>query len=179
VVGEREHLVLVVGQQPDRLDAEVVQHPRRGAEVADVDRQTEGGGRVDGVEPLLVLQHVGADLRHEADAAALVAAQVHQHAALLVGDGVDGGPQLRTALAAQRAEHVAGEALRVHPDQHVLLPAGFAAYEGEVLVPVVEVPERDGAERAPPRHEVGLGDLRQFTVVRVLHDLPLSSPREP
>ena len=40
------------------------------------------------------------------------------------------------AVAAQRAEHVAGEALAVHPDEHVVLALHVAPHEGEVLLAV-------------------------------------------
>ena len=74
---------------------------------------------VDGVVALL-LELVGADLVAEADAAALVAAQVDEDARALLLDQVERGLQLGPAVAAQRAEDVAGQALGVHPDEHVL-----------------------------------------------------------
>ena len=43
------------------------------------------------------------------------------------------GVELQAAVAAQRAEHVAGEALAVHPHQHVLLARDLAAHERHVL----------------------------------------------
>ena len=68
-----------------------------------------------------VLQLVGADLVADADAPALVAAEVDDHAEALLGDPLHGRVELHAAVAAQRAEHVAGEALAVHPDEHVVL----------------------------------------------------------
>ena len=57
---------------------------------------------------------------HQADAPALVPADVEHDAAALGGDRRERGVELRPAVAAARAEDVAGEALGVHADQHVL-----------------------------------------------------------
>ena len=70
--------------------------------------------RVDRVVAL-VLQAVGADLVADADAAALVAAQVDDHAEALLGDPLHRRVELHAAVAAQRPEHVTGQALAVHP----------------------------------------------------------------
>ena len=56
--------------------------------------------------------------------------------------------QLRAAVAAQRAEDVAGEALGVHPDQHVLAVADVAADERDVLACRRADCVADRAERA-------------------------------
>ena len=46
--------------------------------------------------------------------------------------------QLRTAVAPQRAEHIPGQALRVHPDEHIGAVADVPRSERDVLdvVPV-------------------------------------------
>ena len=80
-----------------------------------------------------VLQLVGAQLVQQTDAAALVAADVEHHAAALVGHRVQRGVQLRAAVAAQRAEHVAGQALGVHPDEHVLAVTDVAVDQRDQL----------------------------------------------
>ena len=100
------------------LHPEVGEDLRPDAVVARVGRQPEVEVRVDGVAAA-VLQPVGGELVHQADAPALVAAQVDHDAAALVGDGAQRCVQLRPAVAAQRAEDVAGQALGVQPDQHV------------------------------------------------------------
>ena len=41
--------------------------------------------------------------------------------------------ELQAAVAAHRAEHVAGEALGVHAHEHVLLARDLAAHERHVL----------------------------------------------
>ena len=63
-------------------DAEVDEHLRADAVLARVGGEAELHVGLDGVAAL-VLQRVGADLVAEADAAALVAAQVHDHAPAL------------------------------------------------------------------------------------------------
>ncbi len=92
------------------MHAEVHQDLRADAVLAAVHRQSELEVRVHRVVALL-LQGVGADLVAEADATALVAAQVDDHAAAFPSHHLDGGIELRAAVAAPRAEHVAGQAL--------------------------------------------------------------------
>ena len=99
--------------------------------LAGVDGQPELDLGVDGVEPG-VLQRVGLELGDQADAAALVAAQVDDHAAL-GRDPLQRALELRAAVAALRAEDVAGEALRVQPDQGRTAPQAPRADQGEVL----------------------------------------------
>ena len=94
---------------PERL-----QHLRGDRVVALVLAVAEREVRLVGVEAG-VLQRVGVELGVQADAAPLLP-QVQQEAAG-VGDPLDGLAQLRPAVAALAAEHVAGEALAVRPDQ--------------------------------------------------------------
>ena len=67
-----------------------------------------------------VLQLVGLQFVQQSDPAALVAADVEHDAAALAATVAERGVQLRPAVAAQRPEHVAGQAFRVHPHEHVL-----------------------------------------------------------
>ena len=69
----------------------------------------------DRVEPG-VLQRVGLELRHQADAAPFLMFIDHQAASFL-GDGSHGDLQLVAAVAAKRPEHFAGEALRMDAQQ--------------------------------------------------------------
>src|SRR5439155_13431247 len=103
----------VVRQQTHRRDAQVDEDLGPDAVLAAVDRQAELDVGVDGVVALL-LEAVGPQLVGDADAAALVAAQVDHHAQALLGDVAHGGGQLWAAVTPQRAEHVAGVALAVH-----------------------------------------------------------------
>ena len=70
---------------------------------------------LDGVEAL-VLQLVGAELGHQADAAAFLLL-VDQDAGAFVGDALHRELELLAAVAAERAEDIAGEALRVDADE--------------------------------------------------------------
>ena len=85
----------------------------------------------------------------DADAAALVAAQVHHGTATLLGDTGHGRGELWAAVAAPRTEDVAGEALAVHPDEHRLAVVDVALHEGEVLHAVELAAVGHAGERAP------------------------------
>ena len=115
VLHELTALLGVVAEQPDRRDAEVAQHVGRGAVLTGVGGQAERQVGVEGVEAVL-LQPVGAQLVDEPDASALVAAQVDDDPAV-VADRVEGGVELRPALALERAEGLAGQALGVDPHE--------------------------------------------------------------
>ena len=116
----------VVGQQADRADAEVAQDRRPDAVLPQVDGQAQLEVGVDGVEAL-VLQLVGPQLVGDADAPALVTAQVHDDAAALGGDHLHRRVELRPAVTAPRAEDVAGQALAVHPHEHLVGAVDVAA----------------------------------------------------
>ena len=112
---------------------------------------------VDGVVPLL-LQLVGADLVAEADAAALVAPQVDEDAPALLLDEIERGLQLGAAVAAQGAEDVAGQALGVDPDEHVLGAGHLAHDERQVLLAVQHRLVDVGPELPACGRDAGLGD---------------------
>ena len=99
------------------LQAEVDEDLGADAVVAQVGRQPEALVGFDRVQAVL-LQAVGAQLVQQPDAAALLG-EVQQHALALALDHRQGRFELLAAVAAQRVEHVAGEALRVHPHEHV------------------------------------------------------------
>jgi hypothetical protein len=128
-----------------------------------------------GVQPG-VLQGVGLDLGVEPDAAALLA-EVEQQPTLL-RDPLHRLAQLRAAVAALAAEHVAGEALAVQPHQRGTSSGVLAEREGKVLAPVgqpvegadpggggvpVREPQRHGHRRPDrgdrqPRHDSNLDE---------------------
>ena len=122
-------LVGVVGQQAHPLDAEVGEDAGCRRVVAGVGGQAEREVGVDGVEAAL-LQAVRAQLVDEPDAATLVAAHVDDDAALLL-DRVERGVELRAALALERAERLAGQALGVHAHERRL--GEVARDDGEVV----------------------------------------------
>ena len=97
-----------------------------------------------------VLQLVGPQLRCDADAAPLMAAQVNDDATAGVRDGGHRVVELGAAVAPARAEDVTGEALAVYADEHRVAPAGVAHDEGQVVDAVDLRPPRLAAERAVP-----------------------------
>ena len=80
--------------------------------------QPEAVVGVDGVRSE-ILGEVRPQLVQQADAAAFVTRGVDEHATLLGSDEAQAVSQLDAAVAPQRAERIAGEALRVQADQHV------------------------------------------------------------
>ena len=84
-----------------------------------VRRQAEVEVGVDGVAAP-VLELVGLQLRDQPDPASLVPAQVDHDAAALGDDALERLVELGAAVAALAAEHVTGQALRVHAGQHRL-----------------------------------------------------------
>src|SRR5580693_8829658 len=106
----------IVGHEAHGGDPEVHKHLGADAVLAAVNGQALLQVGVDGVVPLL-LELVSTDLVAETDAAALVTTQIDEDAAAFTLDHVHRGVQLWTAVATQRTEHVAGEALRVDADE--------------------------------------------------------------
>ena len=140
-------LVRVVAEQGDPRDSERLQHLRGDQVAALVLVVTEREIRLVGVEAG-VLQRIGVELGVQADASPLLP-QVQQEAAG-VGDALDGLAQLRPAVAALTAEHVAGEALAVQPDERLRSAShgggrggSIAQPEGEVLLAVDEPVEAE------------------------------------
>lgn len=95
------------------------------AVLAGVDGEAELDVGLDGVVAV-VLEVVGAELLAEADAAALVAAEVDEDAAAGLVDELHRQVQLVAAVAAGGAEDVAGQALGMDPHQDVLAVADVA-----------------------------------------------------
>ena len=152
VAAQRFDLRRVVGDEANARDAELVEHGRCRGVVARVDGQAEGDVRVDSVEAL-VLQRVRADLVREADTASLMT-EVQDDAAAGARDGLERLLQLLATVAAERAEGVAGEALRVEADEHRLRPAQDAARDRNDLG--ASRPEDPYAEIARTGREGGL-----------------------
>src|SRR5439155_9750881 len=100
-------------------NAKVVEDRRRQAEVSEVRPEPKRMIGLDRVDSR-VLQLVSLQFGHQADAASFLIFIDHQSAAFL-RDGPHGDLQLVAAVAAQRAEHLAGEALRVDAQQRSAL----------------------------------------------------------
>ncbi len=73
--------------------------------------------------------------------------------------------QLGSTVAALRPEDVAGKALRVHPDQHVLPVTDVAAHQRDLLGPVDQVAVAERLERAEVGGKPRLGDSLHLTLV--------------
>ena len=150
-VAQGRDLGRVVRQQDDLLGAEVVEDRGAGGVLAGVDGQAQRGLRVDGVGAAVLLG-VGPQLVDEPDAAALVAAEV-DHDPALAADAGQRRLQLGSAVAAQRPEGVAGEALASAAGPAVGAPAAGClqparADERDVLVAGQRVAVAVGGEGA-------------------------------
>src|SRR5215475_7661621 len=110
-VAERAHLARIIGQEPNARDAKVVKDRGRQAEIPEVRLEPERMIGLDRVDAR-VLQLVGPQFGHQPDAASLLTLIDHQSATFL-RDRLHGEVELAAAVAAHRAEHLAGEALRV------------------------------------------------------------------
>src|SRR5262249_42214114 len=104
-------LARVVGEDADRAEAEVGEDLVADAPLPRVGRKAELEVRLDRVEALL-LQLVRLQLVEEPDPATLLR-HVEEHPAIFGGDAPEGEVELLAAVAAQRVEDVAGDALRV------------------------------------------------------------------
>src|SRR5205814_6100800 len=119
-------------------DAELAECGCGSGVVAGVDRQAELDIRVDGVESL-VLKTVRADLVEEPDPPPLVV-EVQKDAAVGGADHREGGAELIPAVAAERAQYVAGETFGVKADED-----GLRAVE-------LTTRERDDLRAVEPEH---------------------------
>ena len=123
--------------------------------VAGVDGQAERGLRVDRVGAGVLLG-VGAQLVDEPDAATLVAAEVDDDPAL-AADAGQRSPAAGPAVAPERAEGVAGQALAVQARTRTgpRGPQPARADEGDVLVAGQGVAVAVGREGAVDRRDAG------------------------
>ena len=108
---EGGYLFWVVGDEADGGDAEVPEDPGGELELAAVSLEAKLEVGLDGVATLF-LKLIGAELGHEADAATFLLF-VKENADAGGADGVEGKLKLLAAVAAERVEDVASEALRV------------------------------------------------------------------
>lgn len=132
VLRERVELRRVVAHQPHRRHAEDPEDRGGGVVFTGIVGQAEVEVRLDGVAPLL-LQRVSANLVAQADPAPFMPAQIQQHAAVFGRDVAQCEIELLAAVAAVRAEHVAGQAFGMQPRQHGLLAGDVAHHEREMF----------------------------------------------
>src|SRR5258706_1286014 len=157
-VGERADLARVVRQQADAANAERV-HDRGGqAEIAVVGHESQREIGADRIQPD-VLQLVGAQLRHQTDAAAF-ALVVDDQSAVFGGDEAHGERELRGAIAAQRPEYLAGHAPRLQAQQGCVARERTPG-EQQGRLDAAQAPplETEGLERAPPGRQLGRRNL--------------------
>jgi hypothetical protein len=153
---EAGHLVRVVGHEPDALDTEIGEDPGRAAVLAPVDGQPERRVRRDRVQTL-VLERVGPELVGQSDAAALLS-EVQQDTSALGGDRRQRSTQLLPTVAPQRAQDVAGPALRVEADERRVRGAEIPVDQRDRLGAVPGVREDDCLEVADARRQGGVGE---------------------
>ncbi len=166
-------LLRVVGHQANGGNAEHLEDLGGQLEVAAVGGVAEFKVGFDGVAAL-VLQLVGLELGHETDSAALLVL-VEEDAGAVVGDGGEGELELLAAVAAQRVEDIAGEALRVDANDgrlgvEVAHDEGDGGLDadggrGERVVAGLGIFDNtfkaEDAEVAPAGGEIGIGHLAE------------------
>src|SRR6266567_4902227 len=137
-------LLRIVRKDADRRQAELREDLVADPVVAHVRLKPELEVRFHRVEAVL-LELVGAQLVEKTDAAAFLG-HVEQHAALLAGDLLERLLELLAAVAAQRMEDVAGQALGMHTHEDVLGTLDIALHERNVMLAGQRLAERDSRE---------------------------------
>ena len=100
----------------------------------------------------------------DAEAAASVV-EVKEDAAILLGDGGEGARNQLGAIAGDRAEDVAGEAMGMDADQRGSRPVQVAAHQGDVLIVIHIARIGDDAEIAVARGKNGFCYAAHVTLV--------------
>jgi len=136
----------IVGQQPHAPHAEIFQNLRANAVIPQIRRKTETQIGVHRVQSLF-LQLVGLQLVNEADAAAFLP-HVQQHAGAFRADLAQRRRQLRSAIAAVRMKHIAGQALGMDAHEHGLAAVDLAFHQRDMFFPVHVVGVRHRLEHA-------------------------------
>src|SRR5687768_11254325 len=153
---ETDELARVVRHRPNGLESKIEQNLRADAVVAKVGLESQALVGLDRVGAR-VLQLIRLELVQQADAATFLVEIDHDPAAALL-NGPHRRVQLPSAVASQRAEHVAGETLRVHPDENPLALAHVPEHESNVLSIVNVVPVADHAPLTVLGGQACLGD---------------------
>jgi len=184
---QRRHLLGIVRDQPHRLHAHRAQDTRgqlKSPAVRVKPKLKIGLNRVQS----LILQFVGAQLRHQPDAAPLLLL-VDQNACARLDDLVQRQLQLQTAIAPQRVEHIARQALRMNAHQRGRR-VDIAHHQGHSLFALRRRPtavarcfrilralKAENAEVSPPRGKIRVrnlahrGDGHSFII-----EMPFPSP---
>ena len=112
---ERGDFVGIIREQADPLDVQSLQDLNRHKKLALVGLETKAFVGFDGVKSA-VLKRVGLQFRHQSYTAALLVL-IDKDARSQVGDHGERHFELLAAIAAQRAEYVAGQTLRMNAHQ--------------------------------------------------------------
>ena len=142
------------------------------AEVAVVVLEAEALVGFDGVESG-ILQFVGLQLGHQADAAALLLL-VDENARAFLGDHRERKFQLLAAIAAQGMKDVSGQALRVNANQgrggfHVAHHQGDGFFDATIAVGTGLSAKAVDAELAPAGGKIRGSDLLDFRLTHCIH----------
>jgi hypothetical protein len=161
---EGADLIRVVREQAHGTDSEMAEDRAGKPVVAEVALEAELFVGFDGVGTL-VLELVGAELVHEADAPALLEL-IDNDAASGGADFGEGDFELGAAVAAEAVENVAGEALGVNPHERRGIGCDVAHDEGDGFFytrrrAALEAKDSEGAVFGG---EVGLGDLAELKI---------------
>ena len=165
------HLFWIVGHEAHAGDAEELEDGGRHLVGAAVGGEAELDVGLDGIAAL-VLELVGAELGHEADAASFLLL-VEEDTGAGLRDFSKSELELEAAVAAEGAEDVAGEALGVDANErrrgvNIAHDKGDEALDGGLRCGGVVVAgarrgepafKAEDAEVTPARREVGLGDF--------------------
>ena len=149
-------LLRVVRQDANRRQAEIGEDLVADPPVARIGGEAEGEVRLDGVEALL-LELVGLQLVQQADPAPFLR-HVEEHSSFLRSDSLQRELELLAAVAFERVEDVAGQALRMDADEHVLLAVDLAFDECDVVLAGQRLAEGHGRELAVDGRQPHGGD---------------------
>ena len=143
----------VVGEQADGVHPKVPQDEGGDFIIPLVGVVAQGQVGLHRVETV-VLEVVSLELFDEADAPAFLA-QVEEDPPARLGDHAHGQGELFAAVAAARAQDVAGEALGMEPDQDLVLAGHFSHDQGQVLLVLQVVLVKEQPEFPPVGGDAG------------------------
>src|SRR3954454_801987 len=147
----------VVREQSHRAHAQAGEDLRADAVVPLVGREAELGVRLDGVAAF-VLEVVRAELVRQPDRASLVAADVEDDAAPFLSDAPERALELLAAVAAERAEHVAGQTLRMNAHEDPLAVSDVTEDHRDVHPGIHLALVREGLEGSFRHRDRRIGD---------------------
>ena len=117
---DADDLSRIVRDEPDPSQSEARENLCSDTVVSQIRFEAQLQIRLDRIAAL-ILKAIGFDFVEEADAAPFLI-EVQQHATSLVLDHLHGVMQLVAAVAAQRAQHIGGQATGMHPHQNGISP---------------------------------------------------------